>query len=103
MAFKDIGEVELLNKDMQKTEEPKDYMVILLNDNFTTREFVVEVLKIVFHLNPEEARTIMLKVHNNGRGIVGLYSWDIAVTKANQVHSIAKQYEYPLKCIVEEA
>jgi len=103
MAFKDIGETELLSKDMQKTEEPKDYMVILLNDNFTTREFVVEVLKIVFHLNPEEARTIMLKVHNNGRGIVGLYSWDIAVTKANQVHSIAKQYEYPLKCIVEEA
>ena len=103
MAVRDKGETELLTKNEEQTEEPKDYMVILLNDNFTTREFVVEVLKIVFHLNAEEAKTIMLRVHNNGRGIVGLYPWDIAVTKANQVHSIAKQYEYPLKCIVEEA
>ena len=103
MALHDKGETELLTKDETETEEPKDYMVILLNDNFTTREFVVEVLRLVFHLSAEEARTIMLRVHNNGRGVVGVYSWDIAVTKANQVHALAKQYEYPLKCIVEEA
>ena len=103
MAIRDEGETELLTRDEEKIKEPKDYMVILLNDDFTTREFVVEVLKLVFHKNPEEAKTIMLRVHNNGRGVVGIYTWDIAVTKANQVHAIAKQYEYPLKCIVEEA
>ena len=103
MAVRDNGDTELLTRDKEKVEVPKEYMVILLNDNFTTREFVVEVLKLVFHKNPEEARTIMLRVHNNGRGVVGVYTWDIAVTKANQVHSIAKQHEYPLRCIVEEA
>ena len=49
-----------------------------------------------------EAKTIMLNVHRKGRGTVGVYTWDIANTKVNQVHSIAKQYEYPLKCVVEE-
>ena len=103
MALMDKGDTELLTRDEEELKEPKDYVVILLNDNFTTREFVVEVLKLVFHKNPEEARTIMLRVHNNGRGVVGVYTWDIATTKANQVHALAKEYEYPLKCIVEEA
>ncbi|MCL2070548.1 MAG: ATP-dependent Clp protease adapter ClpS [Treponema sp.] len=94
---------KLLNRSREDLKEPKDYVVVLLNDNFTTREFVVEVLKQVFHKNPEEAVRIMLKVHYNGRGVVGIYTWDIANTKANQVHSIAKQYDYPLKCLVEEA
>ena len=102
MAVKDKGETELLAKDEGKTEEPKEYMVILLNDNYTTKEFVVEVLMLVFHKNPEEANRIMLNVHHKGRGMVGVYTWDIAQTKASQVHSIAKQYEYPLRCIVEE-
>ena len=103
MALSDRGETELLTRDEEKLKEPKEYMVILLNDNFTTREFVVEILKLIFHKNPEEAMAIMLNVHNKGRGIVGVYTWDIALTKANQVHAIAKQYEYPLRCIVEEA
>ena len=103
MAILERGDTELLNRDEEKLEEPGDYMVILLNDNFTTREFVVQVLQLVFHKNPEEARTIMLKVHHNGRGVVGVYTWDIANTKVNQVHAIAKEYEYPLKCILEEA
>jgi ATP-dependent Clp protease adaptor protein ClpS len=103
MAVMDQEDTELLIRDEEKLKEPKEYVVILLNDNFTTREFVVEVLKLIFHKNPEEAKTIMLRVHNNGRGVVGVYTWDIAVTKANQVHSLAKEYEYPLKCVVEEA
>ena len=103
MAERNRGETELLNRDEEKLKEPREYMVILLNDNYTTKEFVVEILMEVFHKNPEEAHSIMLKVHNKGRGVVGVYSWDIAQTKANQVHAIAKQYEYPLKCIVEEA
>ena len=102
MAVKERTDTGLLTRDEEKLKEPKDYMVILLNDNYTTKEFVVEVLKLVFHKNPEEANRIMLNVHHKGRGIVGFYTWDIANTKANQVHIIAKECEYPLKCIVEE-
>ena len=96
------GNTELLSREEEKLKEPKEYLVVLLNDNYTTREFVVEILMIIFHKNPSEAKSIMLNVHNRGRGVVGAYTWDIAQTKANQVHSIAKQYDYPLKCIVEE-
>ena len=95
------NDTELLNENELK--EPRDFVVILLNDDYTTREFVVEILKLVFHKNAEEANRIMLNVHHKGRGVVGVYTWDIAQTKANQVHSIAKECEYPLRCIVEEA
>ena len=103
MPVRDRGETELLTRDEEKLKEPKDYMVILLNDNYTTREFVVEVLMLIFHKNSEEANRIMLNVHHKGRGVVGVYTWDIANTKASQVHAIAKEYDYPLRCIVEEA
>jgi len=102
MAEKNRADTELLIRDKEKLKEPREYVVVLLNDNFTTTEFVVEILKMIFHKNQEEAKRIMLNVHNKGRGVVGVYTWDIAQTKANQVHAIAKQHEYPLKCIVEE-
>jgi len=97
------GNTELLTRNEEKLKEPREYVVILLNDNYTTREFVVEILKLIFHKNPVEAKSIMLNIHNKGQGVVGTYTWDIAQTKASQVHSIAKQYDYPLKCLVEEA
>lgn len=103
MARESKGGTELLNRDEEKLKEPGEYIVVLLNDDYTTKEFVVEILMLVFHKNEPEANSIMLSVHNKGRGIVGSYTWDIAQTKADQVHVIAKQYEYPLKCIVEEA
>ena len=103
MAKENRGETELLNRDEEKLKEPKEYMVVLLNDNYTTRDFVVEILKLIFHKNQEEAKRIMLNVHHKGRGMVGVYTWDIAQTKVSQVHSIARQYDFPLKCIVEEA
>jgi ATP-dependent Clp protease adaptor protein ClpS len=103
MAEANRSDTELLIQDEEKLKEPKEYVVVLLNDNFTTREFVVEILMYIFHKDPAEAKTIMLNVHNKGRGVVGYYTWDIAQTKVNQVHSIAKQYDYPLKCVVEEA
>ena len=103
MAKESRGETELLNREEEKLKEPREYMVVLLNDIYTTREFVVEILQLVFHKNPQEAKRIMLNVHNKGRGMVGVYTWDIAQTKVNQVHSIAKQYDFPLKCVVEEA
>lgn len=102
MAEKNRDGTRLLTRGDEKLKEPEEYTVVLLNDDFTTREFVVEILILVFHKNPTEANSIMLNVHNKGRGAVGVYTWDIAQTKANQVHSIAKQYEYPLKCVVEE-
>ena len=103
MAIDNRADTELLARDEEELKEPREYVVVLLNDDFTTRDFVVEILRLIFHKNIEEAARIMLNVHHNGRGVVGVYTWDIAQTKASQVHAIAKQYEYPLKCVVEEA
>jgi len=103
MAIKNSGETGLLIRKDEKLKEPKDYVVILLNDDYTTRDFVVEVLMVIFHKSVEEANRIMLNVHHSGRGVVGMYTWDIANTKASQVHNIAKEYDYPLRCVVEEA
>jgi len=103
MPERNSGETELLIRDEQELKEPQDYVVILLNDDYTTRDFVVEILKLVFHKNTEEANRIMLNVHHKGRGIVGIYTWDIANTKASQVHALAKEFDYPLRCVLEEA
>ena len=103
MAEKSRGETDLLIRDEEKLKEPKGYVVVLLNDDYTTKEFVVEILVSIFHKKLEEANRIMNNVHEKGRGVVGVYTWDIAQTKVNQVHIMAKQYDYPLKCVVEEA
>ncbi|GHV95338.1 ATP-dependent Clp protease adapter protein ClpS [Spirochaetia bacterium] len=92
-----------LNRSDEKLKEPEDYRVILLNDDFTTMDFVVEILMVIFHKNIEEANRIMLDVHQKGRGVVGVYSWDIAATRAEQVHKAATENEFPLRCIVERA
>jgi ATP-dependent Clp protease adaptor protein ClpS len=94
---------DIAEKIAEKLKEPEDYHVILLNDDYTSMDFVVAILMDVFHKSEEDAATIMLHVHKKGKGIAGVYSWDIAVTKVDQVHNIAKQNEFPLKCIVEKA
>jgi len=76
--------------------------VILLNDHYTTMEFVVEILMAIFHKSIEDASRIMLDVHKKGKGLVGVYTWDIAITKTEQVHTAAKENNFPLKCIVEK-
>ncbi|MDR0669073.1 MAG: ATP-dependent Clp protease adaptor ClpS [Treponema sp.] len=91
------------DKPEDKLWEPGDYMVILLNDNYTTMEFVVEILMSIFRKSEAEAHRIMLDVHQRGRGLVGVYPWDIACTKVDQVHIEAAKNEFPLRCIVEEA
>ncbi len=83
--------------------EPKLYKVLIHNDNYTTMDFVVEILVEIFHKVPSEATKIMLEVHYKGIGVVGVYPYDIAVTKINQVHEKAKEREFPLKCSLEEA
>jgi ATP-dependent Clp protease adaptor protein ClpS len=89
------------SKKDEKLKEPEKYKVILLNDHYTTMEFVVEILMVIVHKNIIEANMIMLDVHRKGKGIVGVYTWDIATTKTEQVHSAARANEFPLRCIVE--
>lgn len=89
------------SKINDKIKEPEKYKVILLNDHYTTMEFVIAVLMEIFQKNAEDANRIMLDVHKKGKGIVGVYPWDIAATKAEQVHLVARANEYPLRCVIE--
>jgi ATP-dependent Clp protease adaptor protein ClpS len=90
-------------EDEEETKEPDQYRVILLNDDYTSMEFVVAVLMSVFQKSLSDATGIMLDVHRKGKGMVGVYSYDIAATKVRQVHEVAKANEYPLKCTMEKA
>jgi ATP-dependent Clp protease adaptor protein ClpS len=83
--------------------QPDEYRVILLNDDFTTMEFVVAVVMSVFHKDMFEATRIMFDVHRKGRGVVGVYTYDIAATKISRVHAMARENGFPLKCIMEKA
>ena len=83
-------------------EEPKRYKVILLNDDFTPMEFVVEVLRLFFNLDEETATRIMLNVHTKGKGVCGIFSKDIAETKVVIVNEFAKENEHPLLCTMEQ-
>jgi len=83
-------------------EEPKRYKVILVNDDFTPMEFVVEVLRSFFYLNEETATRIMLNVHTKGKGVCGVFSKDIAETKVVIVNEFAKENEHPLLCTMEQ-
>jgi len=85
----------------EELKHPDEYFVILLNDDYTTMEFVVMVLMTVFHRDFADAQRIMLTVHERGRGVVGSYPYDIAVTKVNAVHALAREAGFPLKCAVE--
>ena len=84
-------------------ETPKMYRVILHNDHYTTMEFVVDVLVQVFHKTEPEAVQIMMNVHQQGSGICGVYTLDIAATKTAEVHRMAREQGHPLKCSYEEA
>lgn len=96
-------EGDVLTEDVTDTIEPGEFRVVLLNDDFTTMEFVVAVLVAVFHKPMLEATRIMMDVHKKGRGVVGVYSYDIALTKINRVHAMARDNGFPLKCIMEKA
>jgi ATP-dependent Clp protease adaptor protein ClpS len=86
-----------------RPKEPRLYRVILHNDDYTTMDFVVSVIVTVFHKPAAEATKIMLDVHRKGRGVVGVYTYDIASTKVSQVHAMARQSEFPLRASCEEA
>jgi ATP-dependent Clp protease adaptor protein ClpS len=89
-------------REEQKVKEPDMYRVVLLNDDYTTMDFVVYVIQKVFHKPAAEASKIMMDVHKKGRGVVDRYPLDIARTKAGQVKKLARDSEYPLECVVEK-
>ncbi len=89
--------------ERSKTKPPKLYKVILLNDDFTTMEFVIEVLQMFFLMSQERATQVMLQIHNEGSAICGVYPKDIAETKVSQVSAFAKQHGHPLRCHTEES
>lgn len=88
-------------RSKKKTALPTLYRVILMNDDYTSMEFVVAVLETIFKKTPAEAVQVMLQVHNKGSGTAGVYPKQIAETKIAQVDQRAKEYGYPLKCIME--
>lgn len=92
-----------LVEDKTKTKKPKMFKVLLLNDDYTTMEFVVSILESVFQKSPAEATSIMLKVHRQGRGLCGVYTREVAEAKQMLVHQRATAAEFPLRCQVEEA
>lgn len=95
-----LKERELQTLDRPKVERPKLYEVLLHNDDYTTQEFVVYVLMKFFHHDETAARQIMLHVHTKGLGVAGVYTYDVAETKANQVMRFAREHEMPLQCSV---
>ncbi len=94
-ALKDRAEI--------KNQNPRLYNVILLNDDYTTMEFVLEILETLFQKSPAEAFGIMMNVHRNGRGLAGVYTWEVAETKVDKVASLAAEAGYPLRATIEEA
>ena len=86
----------------KKLKTPKRFDVILLNDDYTTMEFVVEVLRQFFHKEFQSAEAIMLKIHIDGEAVCGTYSYDVAQTKVSQVIDFSRQNEQPLMCVLRE-
>jgi len=86
----------------QKLKSPKRFEVILLNDDYTTMEFVVEVLRRFFNKELQNAEAIMLKIHIDGEAVCGIYSYDVAQTKVSQVIDYSRKNEQPLMCVLRE-
>ncbi|MBT8080844.1 MAG: ATP-dependent Clp protease adapter ClpS [Gammaproteobacteria bacterium] len=86
-----------------EVKKPPLYRVLLLNDDYTPMEFVVDILESVFGMERTRATQVMLEVHTKGKGVCGVYNYEIAETKVAQVMSIAKQHQHPLLCTMEES
>lgn len=93
---------QVLERTRQKTKEPELYRVLLLNDDYTTMDFVVEILEGIFNKPPAEAFRIMMQVHTQGKGLCGLYPFEIAETKVATVEDRARDNGFPLKAVMEK-
>ena len=99
----DVGSATgVVTKTRPKTKKPSMYKVILLNDDYTPMEFVVYVLERFFQKSAEQATSIMLHVHRRGVGVCGVYTYELAETKVNQVVDLARQNQHPLQCTMEK-
>jgi len=96
------SESVVLEPERQKIKPPRLYKVVLLNDDYTPMDFVVVVLEKLFRMSREQATVVMLKVHQQGRGICGVFPRDLAATKVEQVAAFAKMHGHPLACVMEE-
>jgi ATP-dependent Clp protease adaptor protein ClpS len=94
---------QMQTEEQDEVREPKLFRVLLLNDDYTTMEFVIDVLVQVFGKPTAEATRIMLDVHRRGQGVCGIYTYDIAISKAARVMQLANRKQFPLRCSVEEA
>lgn len=92
---------ELLEQTETKFKEPKMYKVMLLNDDYTPMDFVIEVLQKFFDMDEQKATQIMLHVHTRGQGMCGVYTHEVAETKTALVNEYAREYEHPLLCVAE--
>lgn len=86
-----------------KIKEPPLYRVVLINDDYTPMEFVVDILETIFGMERTRATQVMLEVHTRGKGVCGVYNFEIAETKVAQVMSLAQQHQHPLLCTMEES
>ena len=91
-----------ISPEKQKTKLPSIYKVIIMNDDYTPMEFVVDVIQKVFKKSHNEATKIMLQIHTEGIGICGVFPLEIAETKMNQVLNLSKESQHPLQCIIEK-
>ena len=92
---------QVLTKEKPKTRKPRQYKVLIHNDDFTPMEFVVAILEQIFRLNQVDATRVMLHVHNNGVGVAGVFAHQVAETKMHQVLTNAERLEFPLQCTIE--
>lgn len=95
-------EEEVVSETEQEVTEPPMYRVLLHNDDYTTMEFVVELLMYVFNKSFEDATRIMLNVHRSGKGVCGIYTYEVAETKVEMVHQLARERGFPLKSTMEK-
>jgi ATP-dependent Clp protease adaptor protein ClpS len=96
-------ETGLALKERTRTKKPPMYKVLLHNDDYTTKEFVVMILQSIFHKTEGEAVRIMMHVHSNGVGVAGVYTHEVAETKVVKTMNLAQAHEYPLQCTLEPA
>ncbi|WP_379922512.1 ATP-dependent Clp protease adapter ClpS [Erythrobacter sp. R86502] len=99
----DQGQVGIATKTRAKPKKPSQYKVLMLNDDYTPMEFVVLVLKRFFSMDLEQATRVMLHVHQRGVGVCGIFTYEVAETKVNQVMDFARQNQHPLQCTLEKA
>ena len=100
--WEDDFENSVITESEQQVKKPPLYKVLLHNDDYTTMEFVIFILQFVFRHTPEDAHRIMWNVHRQGIGIAGVYTYEVAESKISKVEDLAREYEYPLLCTMEE-